>query len=76
MKSCSISNILRRYGVELYQGMATQTVHGVRQVAITPREPNSVTSNSLRIIYSERSLEDLDFKNGSIRINTSSLSTK
>ncbi len=38
---------IRRYAVEHYQGMATQTVHGVRHVAITPRELNCVTSNSI-----------------------------
>ncbi len=40
-------NKIRIYAVELYQGMATQTVQGVRQVAITLREPNCVTYKNI-----------------------------
>ncbi len=32
---------IRSYAVERYQGIATQTVHAVRQVAITRREPTA-----------------------------------
>ena len=33
--------MVRSYAVERYQGMATQTVQEVRQVAITRREPTA-----------------------------------
>ncbi len=38
----------RSYAVERYQGMAMQTVHGLRQVAIMPREPNCITSKGIK----------------------------